>query len=176
MAELLGILVILLSFLTGEAADVCVASYYYYYYTVNCDDGCCGYYYSRTCCAASTTEGTIAGAIIGGVIFIAFLVGIIVLIKHCNTTRTGVAFVGQTGGPGGNVTVVNSTNQQHMQQQPYGAYPQPAYGPPPPQYGGQPQPYGAYPQPQPAYGVQVQAYAGQVYPPTQQLPGQLVTY
>ncbi|XP_021352469.1 uncharacterized protein LOC110449734 [Mizuhopecten yessoensis] len=153
MAKLLGICV-LLSFLTGVTAESCIATLYYssgYDYYIECDNGCCGYYYAQECCASPV--GTIVGAVIGCIIFIVCIVVFIIVIKSCNKKRTGVIVAGQTGGPG-NVTVVNTANQQQMQQQPYGAYPQPAY-PPPPQYGGQPQPY---PQPQPAYGGPPQTY------------------
>ncbi|XP_033757321.1 formin-B-like [Pecten maximus] len=130
-----------------------------------CSGTCCGYYYDRSCC---TSGGSIAGAVIGCMIFVAFVVFVIFLIKSCNRTQTGVV-VANHNPRRGEVTVVTTNTHVPPAQTNTGPYPPPGHGSnpggsyPPPGPGSYPG--GSYPPPGPG------SYPGGGHPPPQPAPG-----
>ncbi|OWF48281.1 uncharacterized protein LOC110453276 [Mizuhopecten yessoensis] len=148
---------LILALYTGGAlaGDVCyyVYSYYvgfhrsYYYGSLYCPGSCCGYYTDRSFC---TSTGSIAGAIIGCIFFVAGIVFLVFLLKRCNRTQTGVVIASQNPRNTG-VSVVTTNTQAPPQQQHPGLYP------PPGSYPG-----GSYPPPQPAA---VSNTGGTYFPP-----------
>ncbi|XP_033757265.1 cysteine and tyrosine-rich protein 1-like [Pecten maximus] len=131
------------------AGEVCSGNVYYsvwYKYTVYCEHGCCGTYYDRECCGSLV--GLIIGAVIGGICFIGGIIFLICLCHHCNKKQKvgGMVISQNQPQPGGNMAIVNSTNQPGVQ--PPGAYQHPGTYPgtyPPP--GPNQVPMAAYPAP-----------------------------
>ncbi|XP_052085336.1 TM2 domain-containing protein DDB_G0277895-like isoform X7 [Mytilus californianus] len=117
--------------------EYCYYVYSYYYYNS---------YYE---CDGTTSSGSIAGAVVGTIIFIVIIVGIIAVCKNHNRTR--VTTIHNTPHTGGTTVITQQQQQQAPPPMMYGQYPQPggvmynqpaAYPPPQANY---PPPQGNYP-------------------------------
>ncbi|OWF49513.1 protein shisa-4-like [Mizuhopecten yessoensis] len=142
----LEILFILLSLASVSYGwDYCYYSYYSYKYRRHetgynyCDTSCCGYSQNRYCCSY---DGTKAGAIVGGVICIAVIIGILAccLKSHYFRSRRVVRpLQSQPQVTSGNITIIQTPGMMAMPP-PYSSYqsmphalptgPAPPYRPP----------------------------------------------
>ncbi|OWF42721.1 uncharacterized protein LOC110460696 [Mizuhopecten yessoensis] len=97
MAQIfLASVLVFLQILGVVGADICYEYSYsfgterYYGY---CPEGCCGYTYDRKCCEDESFDasivGIIAGCVIGGIVFLGFIVSLVFCLVCMGTNKTG---------------------------------------------------------------------------------------